>query len=170
MAYQEHLTDSAAYLLVNSTDNYNDLMHQNVSELASSSNITPKAILTPDSDSPQPIMAQQTTFSSTFNDDPPVTPSDNDITDDSPLQNDNMGDPTSLNEITEDSSHQYDNTPTNNQKKRPASCTSPKSTPSASMETASHKEVTISAKKSNNINKHKKIRTQSDSDQFTEIP
>jgi hypothetical protein len=55
-----------------------------------------------------------------------------------------------LNEITEDSFPQHDNmdtTLTNNQNKRPASCTSPKSTPSASMETDSHTEDMISAKK-----------------------
>ncbi|KAL4099080.1 hypothetical protein QTP88_023569 [Uroleucon formosanum] len=113
---------------------------QIVSELASSSDITPKAILPPDSDSPQPIMTQQLTFSSTFNYDPPVTPSDNHITDDSPLQNDNMGDPTSLNEITEDSSPRFT------------------------------QEGYDIGKKTNNVNKHKKIRTQSDSDQFTETP
>jgi len=38
------------------------------------------------------------------------------------------------------------------------------------METDSHTEDTISAKKTNNDNKHKKIRTQSDSDQITETP
>jgi hypothetical protein len=168
-----HKSSSCKNQIQNKTNSYQTYESQTVSELASSSDITPKAILTPDSDTPQSITAQQPMFSNTYNDDPPVAPSDNHITDDSPLLNENIGDPTSLNEITEDPSPEYDNidiTLINNQNKRPASCTSPKSIPSVSMETDSHKEDMISKKKTNNDNKHKKIRTQSDSDQFTETP
>jgi len=84
-----------------------------------------------------------------------------------------MEDTTSQNEITEDPSPQNDSidiTFTNNQIKRPASCTSPKSTPYVSMETNSHRKDITTAKKTKNDNTHKNIRTKSNSDQFTESP
>lgn len=156
-----YMSSSCKNQMQNRISSHQTYESQTVNETASCSDFTPMVTLTPDPSTQQPITAQQPSLRSSLNDETPVPPSsDNLITFDSPPLNENMEDSTSQNKITEDPSPQNDSTDitaTNNQIKRPASCTSPKSTPSVSMETDPHREDTTSEKKTNKDNMHKKL-------------